>query len=505
MRRINTDNRPSAREVTWRPGLGLCVALSALGAAACGDDSGTTLDTSESGLRARFEGRVPMSADQADRFTVAAFADDTRFYAAGFSTQASGDRLDQEMVVARFDLDGKLDPSFGEEGIVRLNLSPLSEDATGDETADAAKGLAVQPDGKVVFAGVVGSADGRKCAVGRLHEDGTLDDGEGGFSVDDGDGVDGVFVIDLGVATEDVDDDVGGVTLDDEGRILLFARAKASSEERVDANRFVLRLSARGELDDGFGEAGMFEGSTEGEFNENAKPGRVLEDGSILSPGYTRIDEKNHIVIFKLDAAGRLARDFADAGSLVFNPFANEEAPTEAGFVEAYGVTVQADGSLITTGYGREEAALPQNRLYSFRFSPDGERDDSFGSEAGFFELAGIEDGVVPGPIQGRNLVALPDDRILEVGNATRDAEEAEGDALVVLLKADGQLDESFHGQGFTTFDFGMARDALYGLALSPDGGAVVAAGYAGAANSDEPALLAQQDAALVIFSLEAP
>jgi len=462
-------------------------------------------------FEALVHGTRPLNPTQADRFWVTAFASNDSFYAAGFVTDAvSASVSDQKLALARFNLAGELDKTFGDVdpkdaskrlGVARLNLVTAS---SASDTVDAARAIAVQEDGKILIASTfsAGTAGAPalpqvNVAIARFTADGTLDSAVGGFSVGDADSVDGVLMIDIGPAatngTQTINDDVGG--------LVLYARGKSTTG--VDANRYVLRFDEHGAVDVDFASDGRYEFSTKGAFNDNAKQGAILADDAIVSPGYTSIEGKNHVVMIKLDATGKLVGAFGEDGALVINPFLRA-TPAATGFAEAYAIGVQSDGSLVTTGYGRD---IPDptpgapNRLVSFRFSAAGQLDPTWGTKDGTFLLDAIEAGVAPGAIQGRNLVRLPDDRIVMVGNATANAAEPNANGVVVLLTQEGQLDTTFNGTGYATYDFGLKADALYGVAVSPDGKHVVAAGYAGAGGSTGQNA-AYEDAAIAIFSV---
>src|SRR2546421_5040788 len=77
-----------------------------------------------------------------------------------------------KLAMARYNADGSLDSSFGTGGIVLMNVS--------NGLGDAIRGLAVQPDGKILG---VGAAGGENLLI-RFNTDGTLDSsfGNGGTS-----------------------------------------------------------------------------------------------------------------------------------------------------------------------------------------------------------------------------------------------------------------------------------------------------------------------------------
>ncbi len=79
---------------------------------------------------------------------------------AGFAQQANG--IDSDFALARYNLDGTLDTSFGGNGIVTTDMGTQNDDATS---------LAIQPDGKIVLAGDAGD----NIALARYRADGSLD------------------------------------------------------------------------------------------------------------------------------------------------------------------------------------------------------------------------------------------------------------------------------------------------------------------------------------------
>lgn len=87
---------------------------------------------------------VPLSAAGDNRFWNVAFDASDRLYAAGHVTENG----DSRMVVARLTTDGILDPTFGVGGVASVNLVTAG-------TAESARGIAIQSDGKIVIAGTV--------------------------------------------------------------------------------------------------------------------------------------------------------------------------------------------------------------------------------------------------------------------------------------------------------------------------------------------------------------
>jgi uncharacterized delta-60 repeat protein len=159
------------------------------------------------------------------------------------------------------------------------------------------------------------------------------------------------------------------------------------------------------------------------------------------------------------------------------------------GMAEAYGIARQSTGAYVTTGYGRM-AASGQVNVVCFRYSPAGMFDATWATN-GIFEKDLTTDND-----RGRNIIALPDDRLLIVGSATPATGNVDG--LLMILTPSGQLDTTFNTTGYKTYKFDATNDrpdeALYGAAVSPNGMFAAAAGYRNggtvATNNDDAVLV---------------
>ncbi len=87
---------------------------------------------------------APISATENDRFWSVTFDAQNRIYAAGFVTEGG----DNSMVVARYNTAGDLDTTFGTGGIAKVNVVAAA-------TEEAARGIAIQADGKIVIGGPI--------------------------------------------------------------------------------------------------------------------------------------------------------------------------------------------------------------------------------------------------------------------------------------------------------------------------------------------------------------
>ncbi|GAA1553350.1 hypothetical protein GCM10009827_087580 [Dactylosporangium maewongense] len=112
-------------------------------------------------------------------------APDGKIVAVGYSLvrplgEEEGDQPDYDFVVARYNPDGSLDSTFGAGGVVQTTFG-------GTQSRDEAKAVALQPDGKIVVAGSTDRdlEDGSHFALARYNSDGSLDTtfGDGGLVV----------------------------------------------------------------------------------------------------------------------------------------------------------------------------------------------------------------------------------------------------------------------------------------------------------------------------------
>jgi len=413
-----------------------------------------------------------------DRFYGVTFDADDNIYAVGVTSTGFDSTADYATVVAKFTKDGALDKDFGDNGFAIRNV------ALG-LAGELARGIALQSDGKIIVSETVehaGAADARDrdIAVLRFNLDGTKD-------AEFGD--DGIKVIDLSdgvlVGSAYLADSAWGLAVYPDDRIVVEGGLVAAS--KTDTDFALVRLSKDGELDKTFGTNGVFTLDTQvGEpaVSNNASPRNLtLLPGTqgIIGAGYQPnpgFDTKP--AVFRVTSAGKLDKTFGDNG--VFSEIVLPEQ------TETYAAVPQSDGSLITTGYGRELESETTD-IVSLRIKPDGTRDKSYGDDGLVrIDVGGFADN-------SRKLVVLPNDHIVLVGGGR--ATSADVDGVVVALTPDGQPEKSFSETGFKTFDLGGPTDFLWGVALSPSQTRLAAVGIKGVT-----ANTSNDDAALLVLKL---
>jgi uncharacterized delta-60 repeat protein len=411
-------------------------------------------------------------------------------FAVGVVDDVIGSEANRSSVVVKLTSEGALDESFGDDGVVVIDL------ADGG-TQESVRGIAVQSSGRVVVAGVV---EHDPTAPDLLATDTDIVmfalDPESG-ELDPGFGDEGIQIFDVNSAVEDIDgmgnpvllgrDALFSLAVDGDDELLLHGGTRNDGVDRTDTDWLVIRTDPDGQLVDGFADGGMFTLDID-EANGSARVGRFLPDGSILCAGYAATLSSGDItspVVYKLTPDGELDDSFGVLG--IFH----EVVLTAIG--EAYDTAIHGDG-FVTTGYGRNDPDAPLDVL-SLRLTADGELDPGYGDAgAAVVDVAGFAD-------QARTVLVLADDRVVMLGNSQE--VEAEGDALIAVLTAEGQPDDGLVPDGALVFDIGGNNDTINGGVISPDGSRLFMVARKGYANDFPQTVDENQDATVVLLPLE--
>lgn len=382
------------------------------------------------------------------------------FYAVGFVSLGFDATSDRELALVKLTADGALDTSFGGgDGIATLN-------GEVGGSGELWRGIAIQPDGKIVVSGVVEdeiTATDRDIAVARFTIDGALD---ATF------GVDGVRRLDLSTAVGGTmaTDTTWGLAADTAGKLYVHAGLRAQDVDGLgnpltDTDFAVVRLTVDGAVDATFGTAGTFTLDIQ-RSNASVRGIAVLGDGKVLAYGYaSSVSTGNTVqpVIYRLTAEGALDATFATGGL-----FHEVVLTTQT---EVYGIAIHPDGALVTAGYGRNDPA-GTNDWISLRLTADGSLDTAWANGGNYvLDVTGtnIADNC-------RNAIALPNGRTALVGSGG--PANATSDAYIVVLDETGKPDPQF-GTGILKYNLG-GNDAFFGGALSTDGKRLLTAGFKG-------------------------
>jgi uncharacterized delta-60 repeat protein len=259
----------------------------------------------------------------ADAAYAAAVGPDGTIVSAGTS-DARGEKFN--LVVARHDARGQLDATFGEGGVAFTDLGGT----------DVAYALAVQPDGRVVVAGVSDRGDARELVLLRYTNAGELDPDFGS---------NGVVRISIGL-----DYPVSlAVALAPDGSIFLAGHVPGEDGYRLQ----LMRFTAGGSRDTAFGDGGVvtlpFAGA------EGALALTIAVDGAPVIAGSSRGDGGVALAIARFSLDGGLAPWPSDTAGVLW---------VSLGDHRATGLMFGGDGALAVSAYfvsgGRHSLFLSQ-------------------------------------------------------------------------------------------------------------------------------------------------
>lgn len=216
-------------------------------------------------------GKVTTDFGNIDQGHAIAFQADGKMVVAG----QKGLSVNSDIAVARYNVDGSLDSSFGSGGKVTTDVAGNS---------DVAFAVAIQPDGKIVVTGMALNIY-PDIVVVRYNSDGSLDTGF------DGDGIvlTNVYAIDT---TDFSDNSHYGWTMaiQPDGKILVGGY---SSDENMDHDFTVLRYNINGSLDSSF-DADGFVTTAIGIDIDEIRSMFVQPDGKIVAAGYSSFSVGNN-------------------------------------------------------------------------------------------------------------------------------------------------------------------------------------------------------------------
>jgi uncharacterized delta-60 repeat protein len=358
------------------------------------------------------------------------------------------------IALVRYNTDGSLDPTFGNNGRVRDVVFGLNE----------ITGIALQADGKIVVAGD-GFTDTftLDLFVARYTSNGTLDTTFGGG---------GFVTTDFGGS----DDLATSVAVQADGKIVVAGGSlHLDSLGNPDTDFAVARYTSNGALDKTFGKGGLVTADF-GSAVDAAFSVAVQNDGKIVvagttSPTGTTLD----FALARYDRNGNLDPTFDGDGRVVTDVGSSLDDI-------AFGVAVQADGKIVAAGGADHEGT---SDFALVRYTKQGALDTSFG-------MGGIVTTDFGGTDDGAFSVAVEGDGHIVAAGLTNQPTTG-GDFALAVYTSDGSLDTDFGTDGRVTTDFGSSSDLAQGVAVQADGKIVVAGVSDQGSNSNDFAVARYQ------------
>ncbi|MEO6327838.1 MAG: T9SS type A sorting domain-containing protein [Ginsengibacter sp.] len=404
----------------------------------------------------------------------AAMQTDGKIIVVGYTLNADQYYNEKDFAVARLNIDGSLDNTFGESGITATDFGGNNEQANAvaiqsdgkiivagfidltyddlrlfavtrynaDGTPDdvfgrqqtslgyesqSAKSVAIQSNGKIVVAGDVWNGSNSDFAVIRYNRDGSIDNTFSG---------DGIAVKDFGHT-----DLANAVAIQTDGRILIAGS--------TNGNFGVIRYNINGTLDNTFDSNGA-QTTDFGGTEDNATAIAIQGNGKIIVGGYAGNGNNNNFAVLRYHINGSLDNSFSGDGKLVSdfgssNDYANS-------------IVIQSDGKVMALGY---TISGTNTYVAAARYNTDGTPDDTFDGDGKLI------DHVNQGSTFYAATIIQSDGKILAAGHTWNGSNY---DFALVRYNTDGSLDNSFSGDGKQVTDFGSSNDYAKAIAIQSDG-----------------------------------
>ncbi|MEO5906285.1 MAG: T9SS type A sorting domain-containing protein, partial [Saprospiraceae bacterium] len=222
--------------------------------------------------------------------------------------------------MARYESDGEIDTGFGDEGFVTTFIQGSSTPYTG----------VIQPDGKIILAGVARTGFPGDFAMVRYLENGGIDSLFGS---------DGIVRTDIqGINSYDFALTIG---LDPDGKIVLGGAADVQYVPSV-SHIGVVRYNSNGSLDKSFGNNGIYELSL-GSFSLVRSIARQPDGKYLIAGSSNGIDSNSSWLLARLEYQGELDLDFGNQGIIVTDLKGVQES--------AIGVLIQSDNRILVGGF----------------------------------------------------------------------------------------------------------------------------------------------------------
>jgi uncharacterized delta-60 repeat protein len=348
----------------------------------------------------------------------------------------------RKILVIRYTTTGAFDATFGDRGKVTVDFGPGVLAGGSD--------VAIQSDGKIVVSGTATtrkdpldeSEDKSDFAVIRLNTSGSLDPTFG---------ADGKVTTDLGSGNEHG----AGLAIQSDGK-LLVAGGK-------DKNFALIRYTATGSFDPGFGTGGKATTDFGLDMYADAATVAIQPDGKIVAAGstsLTRIVEggsaQPDIAVARYTTAGILDPSFGHGGKVITSFGLGGDAAEAA--------AIQPDGKILVAGYSRNDFTV-------LRYSTKGGLDHSFGDQGKAITRFGSAETDSSALAFG---LAIQSDGRIVVAGVNENGADGGSDLAMVRYRKGGAPDRTFGHKGKVTTDFGSLGDHCQGLAIEPDGMIVV-------------------------------
>lgn len=342
----------------------------------------------------------------------------------------------EDFLVIRYNTDGSIDISFGNNGFCVIDFG---------NTIECAYGIDIQSDNKIVVCGYteLDSDHHERFATMRLNSDGSLDST---FNLT------GKRIDVIGFDNYAYDRKAYDVEVQSDGTIIVGG---TSNEDYA-----FIKYSSDGTPFSAFGGNGKVEYDLNGNYGEEAYTISITDDNKIFAGGSSYRVCTTEIGIIRLNSDGSIDNSFGWNGQLI--------ADFNNGSEYALAMELQADGKILTAGFHKDTSG--HYDIEVIRYTQDGDIDNTFGTNGFVVHDFGYDESKA-------FAIAIEDNGdIIVAGSFGSSSQFSVG---LVRFKTDGTLDNSFGVNGIIVSDItSSSRDRIRALLIQPDG-KYLAAGYA--------------------------
>jgi uncharacterized delta-60 repeat protein len=363
--------------------------------------------------------------------------------------------------------DGSVDTSFGTNNTGEVEVDIVS----AIPSASTARGVAVQPDGKIVVVGPTNAGPtlqtkgDQEFGLARYNANGSLDQG---FGVGGPEGNGRVVTnFDTNPDETGTNDSPAAVALQPDGKILVVGMTDPPGADKGDSA--IARYMPDGSLDSSFGGGDGLVTTDFGGANGDSADAIALHgtpgdsDFRIAVAGSTRgTGQLSDIAVAVYNEDGTPDDNFDTDGRVT---------TLITGVASAHDVAILPDGSVLAGG----EAGLSTGADFALvRYTPTGIPDAGFGGGDGIVTTDFGSNGHDRADAVAVRELGAGQEQIILAGRATT----ASGlDGALAAYTTDGSPDTSFSGDGLLSLNLNSDFKALFDVAFQPDGKIVAAGG----------------------------
>ncbi len=374
--------------------------------------------------------------------------------------------------LARYNSNGNLDTAFGAGGKVITDFFGTNISRQG------ASSLVIQPDGKIVVAGVVLPSSGSNQAdfgLIRYNADGSPDATFGSG---------GKVITNVAANKHDV---AMALALQPDGKIVAAGFNGASQSPQLPSDFVIVRYNSNGSIDTTFGAGGIvitdFNNDVDFAFSLVIQPDGKMVAGGVI---YNRSNSSYDFAIARYDSNGSLDNTFGSGGKVITDFGSIPNDPRDDVLTS---MILQSDGKILAAGTGEPNRNTTSADFVVARFNSNGSLDTAFGTGGkvatdfngtidfatsialqpdGRFVVAGVANGMIEGGIRPYLRVH---------NNVFFTQSPTVSDFAVARYHPNGSLDQSFGTGGRGTTDIFGSIDAATKVLILPNGN-ILALGF---------------------------